>query len=212
MAIPCFHSDMENYYVELPEGYEAVKVVDAKESKTSVLFTIGSLVLAIIVLLPILFNIEGGLSGFFQSVRQSKAPIFAWLVFLVSFIAYLVLHELTHGVAYKALTHQKLTFGFTLTVAFCGVPKIYVSRKTALISLAAPFVTFSLILIPLTIYLHSVNPVYFLFSGLLFACHFGGCVGDLYMMYLFLLKYRDPRTLMNDTGPRQTIYLPKESI
>ena len=55
----------------------------------------------------------------------------AVVVFLVSLVLYLVLHELVHGAVYKALTHQKLTFGFTLTVAFCGVPDVYTSRKTA---------------------------------------------------------------------------------
>ena len=51
--------------------------------------------------------------------------------------------------------------------------------------------------------------VFYAFAGILFAIHFGGCIGDLYMTALLLFRYKDPRTLMNDTGPKQTIYLPE---
>jgi len=42
----------------------------------------------------------------------------------------------------------------------------------------------------------------------IFALHLGGCSGDIYITYLLLKKYRDPRTLMNDTGPKMTLYVP----
>ena len=198
---------MENYYKTLPEGYREVKVVDAKEKKTSVVFTLCSLLLTALPLIPVLLTF-GGLRLLYEQYGRTGMLV-ADLVFLVSIVLYLVLHELVHGAAYKALTHQKLTFGFTLTVAFCGVPDVYTSRKKALIELLAPFVTFSVILIPLTIWFYSFNRLYYLLSGILFAIHFGGCIGDLYMTYLLLFKFRDPRTLMNDTGPKQTIFVPE---
>ena len=198
---------MENYYKILPEGYEEAKVVDAKEKKTSVLFVVFSFVLTAIILLPILLTF-GGLRSLAEEYGRTNMLI-ADGVFLVCMVLYIVLHELVHGAAYKSMTHQKLTLGFTLTVAFCGVPDIYTSRKTALVALLAPFVTLSVILIPLTIWFYSFNRLYYLLSGVLFAIHFGGCIGDLYMTYLLLFKYKDPRTLMNDTGPKQTIYVMK---
>lgn len=199
---------MENYYKTLPEGYREVKVVDAKEKKTSVLFIVFSFVLTAIPLMPVLLTAGGGLRTLVEQNGRAQSMI-AVVVFLASLVLYLVLHELVHGAVYKALTHQKLTFGFTLTVAFCGVPDVYTSRKTALLSLLAPFVTFSILLIPLTLWFYSFNRLYYLLSGILFSVHFGGCVGDLYMTYLLLFKYKDPRTLMNDTGPKQTIFLPE---
>ena len=199
---------MENYYKTLPEGYREVKVVDAKEKKTSVLFVVFSFVLTAIPLMPVLLTAGGGLRTLVEQNGRAQSMI-AVVVFLASLVLYLVLHELVHGAVYKALTHQKLTFGFTLTVAFCGVPDVYTSRKTALLSLLAPFVTFSILLIPLTLWFYSFNRLYYLLSGILFSVHFGGCVGDLYMTYLLLFKYKDPRTLMNDTGPKQTIYVTK---
>ena len=198
---------MENYYRELPEGYREAMVVDAKAKKTSIVFTLSSFVLTAAILIPILLTF-GSLRALFEEYGR-KRMLIADAVFLVCVVSYIVLHELVHGAAYKAMTHQKLTFGMTLTCAFCGVPDIYVSRKTALVALLAPFLTFSAILIPLTIWFYSFNMLYYLLSGILFAVHFGGCIGDLYMTALLLFKFKDPRTLVNDTGPKQTIYLPE---
>ena len=198
---------MENYYRELPEGYREAMVVDAKAKKTSIVFTLSSFVLTAAILIPILLTF-GSLRALFEEYGR-KRMLIADAVFLVCVVSYIVLHELVHGAAYKAMTHQKLTFGMTLTCAFCGVPDIYVSRKTALVALLAPFLTFSAILIPLTIWFYSFNMLYYLLSGILFAVHFGGCIGDLYMTSLLLFKFKDPRTLVNDTGPKQTIYLPE---
>ena len=69
---------------------------------------------------------------------------------------------------------------------------------------------FTLILLPLTVLLYNVSRLYFLVCGVLFSIHFGGCVGDLYVIGLFLFRFRDPRTLMNDTGPKQTFYVPEQ--
>ena len=198
---------MENYYRELPEDYREAMVVDAKAKKTSIVFTLSSFVLTAAILIPILLTF-GSLRALFEEYGR-KRMLIADAVFLVCVVSYIVLHELVHGAAYKAMTHQKLTFGMTLTCAFCGVPDIYVSRKTALVALLAPFLTFSAILIPLTIWFYSFNMLYYLLSGILFAVHFGGCIGDLYMTALLLFKFKDPRTLVNDTGPKQTIYLPE---
>lgn len=198
---------MENYFRELPEGYREARVVDAKEKKTSVIFTVSSFVLTAMIILPILLTF-GSLRELFEEYGR-KTMLLADLVFVLCMLSYIVLHELLHGAAYKSLTHQKLTFGFTLTVAFCGVPDVYTSRKTALIALLAPFVTFTVIFIPLLVWLHGVNMVFYAFAGILFAIHFGGCIGDLYMTALLFFRYKDPRTLMNDTGPKQTIYLPE---
>ena len=39
--------------------------------------------------------------------------------------------------------------------------------------------------------------------------HIGGCSGDLYNTWLYLTKFKDPRTLTRDTGPVQTFYVPE---
>ena len=43
--------------------------------------------------------------------------------------------------------------------------------------------------------------------GVIFSLHVSGCVGDLYDAALYLFRFRDPLTLMRDTGPKQSFYL-----
>ena len=118
---------------------------------------------------------------------------------------YVILHELTHGLVYKIMTKQKLTFGISLSCAFCGVPKIFVTRKTALFSILAPFVVYSLIFLPILI-LIPANMIC-LAILLVFGTHTSGCVGDLYgTIVLASLK---GELLMNDTGPKQTFFVKK---
>ena len=126
-------------------------------------------------------------------------------IFMVVIIAYVVLHELLHGLVFKLMTKQKLTFGLTLAAAYCGVPNIYVYRKTALLSLLAPFTVFlPVFLVPMFFLQNYLDILLFAF---MLGMHVGGCSGDLYDTFLFLFKYRDPSTLMHDTGPKQVIYV-----
>jgi len=192
---------MENFYYELPLGYEKFKVIDAKDKKTIIWFNLIAIFMMIIGALPFIALKPVAFIGI-----DLFLPFI--LVMILGMIAYIVLHELTHGLVYKIYTKQKLTFGFTLTVAFCGVPNIYVSKKISLLAVLAPFVIYSIILIPILI-LITPNLIYLAFI-MLFAMHFGGCVGDLYVTYI-LLKSKG-KVLMNDTGPKQTFYRLEENV
>lgn len=197
---------MVSYYKDLPENYKEVFHIDAKSKKVGFVFTVVSLVITVASLLVI--GLLTDLSSIADAVKEGSILI-PYLVLLAGLFLYIVLHELVHGAAYKALTHQKLTFGMTLTVAFCGVPDIYTSRKTALIALTAPLVVFSIVFLALMACFRTSNPVYFAIFSILFSIHLGGCVGDIYVTILLMTKYRNPELLMRDTGPAQTLYLPE---
>ena len=196
-----------NFTRELPDGYRLVKTVDAGDKRFGLLMNLWALVLS---------AVAGG-GGFFLKFRGDPSSAFpdlgniwvfeGWLFgLLAALLVYLVLHELTHGAVYRLLTGEKLTFGIKLTCAFCGVPNVYVTRKTALLSLLAPFTVFSIgFLVPF--FLLS-RPLSFLFL-VLFALHFGGCAGDLYdtALLLFCLK---GKLLMRDTGQKQSFYIHSE--
>lgn len=197
---------MVSYYKDLPENYKEVFHIDAKSKKVGFVFTVVSLVITVASLLVI--GLLTDLSSIVNAIRD-KSILVPYLVLLAGLFLYIVLHELVHGAAYKALTHQKLTFGITLTVAFCGVPDIYTSRKTALIALTAPLVVFSIVFLALMAGFRTSNPVYFAVFSILFSIHLGGCVGDIYMTLLLATRFRNPELLMRDTGPAQTLYLPE---
>lgn len=195
----------KNYELQLPAGYRAAMVVDAKNVKFGILMNVAAFLIMLAVIVPAVLLIRP--AGFF-----AEENIFANMLrcgFLsLSMILYLVLHELTHGLAYKLLTKQKLTFGITLSVAYCGVPNIFVYRKAALISLLAPFLVFLPVFLLPVFFLE--NPWNQLVFVILLASHVGGCAGDLYDTLLYLFRFRSPDTLMQDTGPKQTFYVKSE--
>lgn len=194
---------MEHYTYEssLPAGYTCAFHIDASNRKTGLIMTLVALGIAILLIAGVFFW-----AGSF-SFDDPDAVLLYDLVFLLGIVAYVFLHELTHGAVYKILTRQRLRFGITWSAAFCGVPDIYVYRRTALLALAAPLTVFTVILLPLTIIFHSISTGWYFVFGLLFSLHLSGCVGDIYMMWLLLRRYRDPRTLMRDTGPEQWVYV-----
>ncbi len=195
-----------NFFEDLPEGYKEVYRLNAKSSKWSIIFTLGSLIMALAIILPCLLAVDyGGVPS-----RNAIDILIPAVVLIICIFAYIVLHELVHGIAYKALTGSKLTFGISLTVAFCGVPDIYVTRKTALIALLAPFTVFSVLFCALAVWLYFMGSVYYAVVIVLLGLHFGGCIGDLYTALLLFTKYSDSRLLMRDTGPEQMFYLPED--
>ena len=191
-----------NFYRELPENYKEVYVIDAKKVSTAIEFSVLS------VLMMIIPMIIGMVILFYN---YSAGEVFGDHVILINFVLiglmllYIVLHELTHGFVYKIMTHEKLTFGLTLTAAYCGVPNLYVTRKTAILSILAPFVVYSILFVSLMIFVPILYVKYL--SLFLFSLHFGGCIGDLYGACFLIFKYRNKKMLMNDTGPKQTFYI-----
>ena len=201
---------MKHFEEKLPENYRLVKTVDATKAPFAVVFNLLSLVMMVgaFAVLYFAFGTDVSLIKEQFLTLPDFTKILALLLLVGGFIVYIVLHELVHGVVYKAFTKRKLTFGVTMTCAYCGVPDVFVYRTASLCALLAPFVIFSIAFIVPMFFLQ--NTVWFLLLAALFAMHFGGCVGDLYITVLYVFKFRDGKTLMRDTGPVQTFYLPHE--
>lgn len=200
----------KNYENSIPQGYVLVKHVDAKkDQKTIIMYTLLSFV-PLLILLPILILIAKYCNDYniLDAFKDTKGLI-ALLITCFVLMIYIILHELVHGITYKILTGAKLTFGLTLTVTFCGVPEIYVRKKASIAALVMPFLVFSTIFIALTIGLWFISPLYGMFSGVVFAFHVGGCVGDLHWILMYLTKFKHCNTLMRDTGPKQLLYIPQ---
>lgn len=190
---------MKNFERELPEGYREVYSIDAADKKTGLILNAAALVIFAAIAVPAFFIIKPT-TGFYDNFSIAR-NFFA----LVVMIVYMILHELVHGLAYKLLTKEKLTFGLKLTCAYCGVPNVYVYRRTALIALLAPFVVFSIVFaVPLFLPIGAWDKLY---CAVIFALHVGGCAGDLYDTILYLFKFKSNDTLMRDTGPKQVFYL-----
>lgn len=193
---------------ELPEGYREVFHFNAKSIKVGIIFNLIALVVLIAVMaVGRWIYVAAGtpapkisLDGIWHSV--------AMLGFVAVMLLYIVLHELVHGICYKRMTGEKLTFGISWSCAFCGVPNIYTYRKTSIIAASAPLILFTVLLVPVCAVLMFVHPYLYMLGLFLFGMHLGGCGGDFYFVWILLFKYKSPDALMRDTGPEQFIYLP----
>lgn len=194
---------MKNWEKDLPSGYREALVIDAKDNKKLV----RGMGIAALLLFALFLWI--GILTQWSGMKQQAPSMKLAFGFFVSLLVYIVLHELVHGAAYKLLTGQKLTFGLTMTVAFCGVPEIYVYRKASLIAVLAPFVVFTILSVVLLFVLP--DPWMRFYVLLFLGLHIGGCSGDLYNTWMYLTRFKDPRTLTRDTGPKQTFYVPSEN-
>ena len=195
---------MNRFYEEtLPEGYQEAFVVDANDKDSYSKLTTATLLINTVLFVVIFSSfVKTGITEITGGFSVIKI-----VGLLAAYMIYVVLHELTHGVVYKLLTKQKLTFGFKPPVAYCGVPEIYVYRITALLSLLAPLTVFSILFI-LAFFL--ANDAFTrLMILILLVLHLSGCVGDLYNIWLLLTRFKNPATLRQDTGPKQ-IYYTKE--
>ena len=193
---------MKNFERELPEGYEEVYHINAANKKTGLILN-GVAFAIVLIFIAVAFLTV-------RSLEFSSLEIILGLsALIVSTFLYIILHELVHGAAYKILTKEKLTFGITWSAAFCGVPNIFVYRKAAIIALLAPVCVFTVIFVTLAIVFYNISGVFYLLFMFLQGFNLGGASGDLYMLGIFLFKFKDKTTLMRDTGPEQFLYLKK---
>ena len=184
----------------LPEGYVLRLTVDFQEKKPAILMNLAAL--AVMIVLDVLFWLL--IQPWEAFLAAPLISLLKMLAFMLVVPVYMALHELLHGAAYKLLTGRKLTFGLTWSAAYCGVPDIFVYRSAALVALLAPFVVFTVVFLLAVLLI--ADPVSRYMAAFLLATHLGGCVGDLYDTGLYLFRFRDPDTLMQDTGPKQTFY------
>lgn len=195
--------ELENYYKELPQGFTESYCINAKKLSVGIILNVIAGIIAV-ALIVALYLAKFGLNVHQLYAEEPTTLFIAALTFCASMIAYLVVHELTHGAAYKLLTKQKLRFGMTLTVAYCGLKEGYVNKGTSLIATLAPFVLHSIWMIVAICLLPA--GVWVLVLITLFAFHFGGCIGDLWVTCILLFKYHGKQVLVSDDGPCQRFY------
>lgn len=196
---------MKNFEKNLPAEYKEVFHIDALNKKTGLILNLVAFIPVIAMIVVFCMTLDESI--FIINAEDLPSFLLRMLGIIGSLVLYMILHELVHGIAYKALTGEKLTFGLSWSCAFCGVPNVYVYRKTAIIALMAPFVVFTLLFLPLTIISYFFNTYLYLLFGILLSMHLGGCSGDLYMFFLFIFRFKDKALLMRDTGPEQWLYV-----
>lgn len=106
-----------NFEKELPTNYRQLMHINAKNAKFGLIFNLISL---------LVFFLMGAIAFTSVLANESKKEeliedfysqpllfsLYAFL-FILSMLIYIILHEITHGISYKILTGEKLTFGMS---------------------------------------------------------------------------------------------------
>lgn len=187
-------------HTRVPDGFVAVREIDLeKNKKVFVLLNVASLVLALVVLVPALM-----IRGFEFSFSADEAGGVALQFFSVAvgLVAYMVLHELVHGVCIRLIASVKPKYGFKGWAAYAGAPDTYFTKGEYIIVALAPVVVWGVVLLVLNLLL----PQWFWPIYLIQTINISGAVGDFYVTALSL---RLPKELLvNDDGVTMRFYAP----
>ena len=186
-------------YQALPEGYgEKMQINLQKDKKTALKVNVGAgvamAVLAVIghLIVPVREALD---------VEPMGEYFLRLAVLVLGYAAYIVLHELTHAAAMKAVGGGKVRFGFTGMYAFAGSEGDYFDKSAYRLIALAPLVVWGMVF---TVLLLAVPRTWFWVVWFLQMGNIAGAAGD---VYVTAVLWRSPGTiLVRDTGVDMTVF------
>ncbi len=185
----------------LPEGYKAILAVDLEKNKKCA-FGIHAASILITLVMVVGMNFLTPISTLFEKSMGAGGLILRLVVLALLFIAYIVLHELTHGVTMKLLGCKKVTYGFSGLYAFAGCREFFTKKAYITVALA-PVVLWGIVL---TIASYLVSASWFWIIYIVQITNISGAVGDFYVTFRFLGLHED--ALIYDKGTEITVFAP----
>lgn len=183
----------------LPEGYQEIYSIDLqKDKKAAVLVNALALIIAVAMVVPMHFYIP--ISTLFDMRSGLGTYIVRFAVLLILIVAYMILHELVHGIVMKSCGTKKIKYGFTGMYAFAGSDDYYDKRSYITIALA-PIIVWGIVLAVVNAF---VPDQWFWVVYFIQVTNISGAAGDLYVTAKFLKFPKD--ILVRDHGVGMTVY------
>ena len=186
----------------LPENYTEIFSVDLKKNKKlSLLVNFLAIVIAVLMIIPAQFKVS--LSLLFDMEQGIEIYAIRFVVLLVSAVAYIILHELIHGIAMKICGTKKVKYGFTGVYAFAGSEDYYDKKSYIFIALA-PVVLWGIVLAVI----NSIVPdEWFWIVYFIQITNISGAAGDFYVTAKFSRMPSD--ILIRDYGVGMHVFSSK---
>lgn len=186
-----------------PDGYYVYKEIDLIKDRKLLVF-VNILSVAIAVLMGaigfIIWMNYVPLGSMLQGISSYK-----WIFFIVGSIAYVFLHEFTHGIFMKHYSGIKPVYGFRVVFAYAGSEALFSKKQYMVISLS-PVVIFGVIL---TVLNFTLSFEWFWVIWIIQMVNVSGAAGDIYVMDM--IKRMPSKTLVKDTGTAMTFYVNSET-
>ena len=187
----------------LPAGYRPILSLDLQKNKRQMLIVnlIGTVIAIVMLALALPFV---PFSTLFDMSKGLGMYALRFGVLLVGMVAYIILHELVHGIFMRALSGVKVHYGFTLMYAYAG-SDAYFGKGSYLLIALAPVVIWGAVLAVINIL---VPLSWFWVVYLIQLVNLSGAGGDIYVTFKFARLPRD--ILVRDTGVAMTVFAPSE--
>ncbi len=184
---------------DLPNGYEEILSIDMKKNiKLMILVNGLAIVIAFIMVAVMYFCVP--LDTLFDGKNGRIVGIDRPIVLIVSAVAYIVLHELVHGITMKLFGAKKVKYGFKGLYAFACSDGYYDKRSFIIIALA-PIVVWGAVLVVI----NALVPIgWFWIVYILQIINISGAAGDMYVTVKFAKLPKD--ILIKDVGVGMTVY------
>ncbi len=182
----------------LPEDYVYLDKIDLMHNKKQ-FWIVNGLSLAIMIVMIV--------AGYFIDHSwsdNSTEVIIAVVVMFVSYVLYIVLHELTHLIVMRISVKAKFNFGFNGWAAYAGSTGFFDKAHYIAIALA-PLVVWGIVLSVLTVFFHT--GIWFWVIWALQIGNVAGASGDLFCTYKMITYPKN--ILVRDTGTEMTVYRKK---
>ncbi len=190
-------------YSDLPNGYkESIKINLQKDKKSMLTVNAVAILIAIIMIVPMLFYIP--LAFTFDYKNQLIISLIKLGVLIVSIVAYVILHELTHGLAMRICGTKKIQFGIKGLYAYAKSQDFYYKRSYIFIALC-PLIFWGIILAVVNIF---IPKSWFWVIYLISVFNLSSSSGDLFVSLRFLPL--SSQALIQDDGVKMTVYLKEE--
>ena len=186
-------------YSSLPEGYREILSIDLKNNKKLMLF-INALALLIGIIMVIPGQHHVSISALFDLSAGFGPYALRFLTLIVGLFAYIVLHELVHGISMKLCGTRKVKYGFTGAYAFAGSEDYYPKKEYIFIALA-PVVLWGVVLAALNFV---VPEEWFWIIYIVQIMNISGAAGDFFVTLKFL-RFPDD-ILVKDYGVSMVVY------
>lgn len=183
----------------LPEGYREFYSIDLQNNKKVLLIVnFLAVIIAVLLLFPMLFLVP--ISSLFDIDKGLGNYVIRFIALIVLMIAYMLLHEITHGIAMKICGTKKAKYGFTGLYAFAGSNDYY-NKKSYIFIALAPIVLWGLVIA-------IINPFvpleWFWVVYFLQIINISGAAGDLFVTIKFSGSPKD--ILIRDYGVGMTVF------
>lgn len=183
----------------LPEGYREIYSINLQKDKKAAVFVNAlAIIIGVAMAVPMHFHVP--ISSLFSMESGFGRYFLRFGVMLVAIVAYMILHELVHGVAMKMCGTKKVKYGFTGLYAFAGSEDYYAKGPYIFIALA-PVILWGTVIAVINFF---VPQEWFWVVYIVQIINISGAAGDIFVTAKFSRMPRD--ILVCDAGVGMQVY------